>query len=101
MPSDEQIKELCEKCIWKSEVINGRDVYIVIGPSGAELIIPLVGYYRTLGGDSFIDNETYYWSRTVRRLRASVYSLELTFQSVSQCTLYRSSGAQVRPILNK
>lgn len=101
MPSDEQIKELCEKCIWKSEVINGRDVYIVIGPSGAELIIPLVGYYRTLGGDNFIDNETYYWSRTVRRLRASVYSLELTIQSVSQCTLYRSSGAQVRPILNK
>ena len=101
MPSDEQIKELCEKCIWKSEIINGCDAYVIIGPSGAELILPLKGYYRTLGGDDFIDNETYYWSRTVRRLRASVYSLELTSQSVSQNTLCRSSGALIRPILNK
>lgn len=64
MPSDDQLNELDESCSWQWTQRNGVNGYLVTGPNGKTMFLPLTGFYvgssRVRAG---FDGE--YWSRTL------------------------------------
>lgn len=67
MPTDEQFKELVDKCTWRWCVLNSIKGYQVTGPNGNAIFLPACGLYRSDDGakDSrLIENnkEGCYWS---------------------------------------
>ena len=46
MPTQEQQKELIEKCRWTMETRNGVEGRLVTGPNGNTLFFPAAGYYE-------------------------------------------------------
>lgn len=64
MPSDDQLNELDESCSWQWTQRNGVNGYLITGPNGKTMFLPLTGFYvgssRVRAG---FDGE--YWSRTL------------------------------------
>ncbi len=64
MPSDNQLNELDESCSWQWTQRNGVNGYLITGPNGKTMFLPLTGFYvgssRVRAG---FDGE--YWSRTL------------------------------------
>ena len=58
LPSDEECKELIEKCIWKLDIIEGVEGYCVIGPNGNSIFLPFT--YKYYGDSQYTHG--YYWS---------------------------------------
>ncbi len=64
MPSDDQLEELVQSCSWQWTQRNGVNGYLITGPNGKTMFLPLTGFYvgssRVRAG---FDGE--YWSRTL------------------------------------
>lgn len=53
MPTKSEIEELKSRCVWESIDRNGELVYLITGPSGRSIIIPLDGFWSsTLNKDN-------------------------------------------------
>lgn len=65
MPSDEEFKELANKCEWFWTSINGINGFRVKGPNGNELFLPAGGMYGKVRHHS-INTEGCYWTNTPR-----------------------------------
>jgi hypothetical protein len=64
MPSDDQLDELAQSCSWQWTQRNGVNGYLVTGPNGKTLFLPLTGLY--VGSSrTYAAYNGEYWSRTL------------------------------------
>ena len=64
MPTDIELKELCEKCRWEKATLNGVEGYKIIGDNGNYIFMPARGHYYPSSSSSG-DYEGYYWSSSL------------------------------------
>lgn len=61
MPNKNEIRELCTKCTWQWEKVNGVNGQLVIGPNGNSIFLPAAGGCN--GTDIYARDECgYYWT---------------------------------------
>ncbi len=99
MPTDAELTELREKCIWTWTTRNGLKGYKVTSKTnGCFIFLPAAGYCH----DSLHDNVVpsgYYWSASL----GGSYPGSAWFVSFNSCNVYvgngnRCSGQSVRPV---
>ena len=61
LPTDQQSRELKDKCTWTWMYIGG---YCVTGPNGKSIILPAAGYRDCDGDVDYVGTDGYYWSST-------------------------------------
>ncbi len=66
MPTLNESKELCEKCIWIWKSLNGVNGYEIKGTNGNTIFIPAAGYYHG-SGLSYEGSLVYCWSSSLSR----------------------------------
>ena len=76
LPTKSQLEELCYNCQWHW---NGNE-YVVTGPNGQSITMPLTGYRENSGNLKNSGITANYWSRNIRK-EASYKSWKLYFRS--------------------
>ena len=98
MPTKEEFKELCDKCIWTWTTQGGHDGYKVTGPNGNSIFLPAAGHrYDT----DFYDrgSDGYYWSATLYEYYSyRAYYLDFSSGGHGWNDYYRKNGLTVRPV---
>ena len=103
MPTNEEMKELVDKCTWEYTAVDGVTGAIVTGPNGNSIFLPAAGY-RT--GDQFVGvgSGGYYWSSSAYPdYWFSVFELEFNSSAAPTYkyhSLFREYGLTVRPVRN-
>ncbi|MCQ2237903.1 MAG: serine/threonine protein kinase [Bacteroidaceae bacterium] len=97
MPTDVEFKELMTECVWTYSVCNGVNGFIVKGPSGNSIFLPLVGCKRE-GKISNLGYEGMYTTATSKG-----YSDETMYVSIKRNVKYLASGPKyigrvIRPV---
>ncbi len=98
MPTLDEIKELCEKCIWTWKSLNGINGYEIIGTNGNSIFIPAAGY-RHGSGVSYEGSLVYCWSSSLGRSYphyACSLGSNAIFYSANRC-----HGQPVRAVCKK
>ena len=98
MPTESEIKELKDKCIWKWSVRDGHDGYLVIGPNGKSIFLP-AGGYKDGTGFKYVGKYGGYWSSSLSTSN-SCRSRSLCFSDghYNVYNIYRRYGQSVRPV---
>ena len=100
MPTDAEMQELIDKCIWTWWIAqNGVKGYKVTGPNGNSIFLPAAG---CRSGSSLPNAEIFgfYWSSTPNeRSRFSAYDLEFDFVIQEMGCRDYYYGRSVRPVL--
>ena len=97
-PTNEQIKELINKCTWTWTTLNGVNGYLIVGPNDNTLFLPAAGdchnewLYAT-------GTEGYYWSRTiVTNFPNQAYFIDFYSGGERYDAIFRYFGISVRPV---
>lgn len=101
MPTDDQIRELTERCEWKWTEVAGVKGMTVTGPNGNSIFLPAAGYRDDSSGSlSSVGSYGYYWSATPV---ITNYGRDLYFNSSywSWNSNYRALGFSVRPVAER
>lgn len=98
MPTDFEIKELCDKCTWTWVSISGHAGYKVTGPNGNSIFFPAAGFRSGTDAEN-VGEYGYYWSSALS-LSDSFSARFLLFYSGYHDTLdfFRMHGYSVRPV---
>lgn len=102
-PTYDEIQELCDKCEWTVETLNGVNGYRVTGPSGAAIFLPFAGE-RSDGELSLEDFEGAIWSSNICNSYYSSTAWCLTFhlyQGNSVSEAIRCDGLSIRPVYSE
>jgi uncharacterized protein (TIGR02145 family) len=98
MPTDEEFKELCDKCTKSWTKYNGVKGWRFVGPSGKSIFLPAAGcrWGTDVGGQGYNGR---YWSGTICS-DVSIYAWYLDFSDglVDPSNNYRDYGFSVRPV---
>ena len=70
MPTDEELAELSKKCTWKWTSKGGHNGYVVTGPNGNSIFLPVAGF-RNESDFRYKGEDGYYWSSTLSSSRSS------------------------------
>ncbi|MBQ5675517.1 MAG: SusF/SusE family outer membrane protein, partial [Lachnospiraceae bacterium] len=105
MPTQSEIQELFEDCVWTSEIQNGVRGKKVVGPNGNAIFLP-AGGYESDGENELIGYFGSYWSSSLGILNnwyyGCAYSLHFfaSFDSVAVHLdgAYRRYGKSIRPV---
>ena len=103
MPSDDQLYELKDVCIWQWTMRNGVNGYLVTSNhNGASLFLPAAGFHWN-GGLSNAGTGGFYWSRTLYSGNSgtrpyNAYSLYFYSYGKFFDFNYRSDGRSVRAV---
>jgi hypothetical protein len=103
MPTEEEFRELEDKCIWTWTVQNGVKGYKVTGPNGNSIFLPSAGY-RTSGkiiGSTCLNAGSVgsYWSSSLyERNQDRACYLHFSSESIYMSNLGRSYGYTVRAV---
>ncbi len=102
MPTTEEQTELRTKCTWTWTTLNGVNGYRVVGPNGNSIFLPAAGY-RVGKGLSYVGSDGYYWSSSLGSYPTVAYLLyfysdDYDWDSDVRYSLFRNSGASVRPV---
>ncbi|MBQ9559136.1 MAG: leucine-rich repeat domain-containing protein [Bacteroidaceae bacterium] len=101
MPTLEQLKELCNECIWQRSSVNGAEGYDIISKkNGNSIFLPLPGVFFEDGLQMANENGGY-WSRTL----SSCWNGNLLFFRTDTFFLYnhgygKEYGFSIRPVRN-
>ena len=99
MPTNDEFSELKNNCTWNRTKQNGVEGYIVTGPSGSSIFLPMGGYKRYY---SFYEGRGYYWSSSLSiDHEYLVFYLLLSWNGPQVITFDerdRSDGLLVRPV---
>lgn len=100
MPTDVEFKELMTECVWTYSVCNGVNGFIVKGPNGNSIFLPLVGCKR----EGKISNTGYEGMYTTATSKG--YSDETMYVSIKRNVKYLASGPKyigrvIRPVKNR
>lgn len=100
MPTEDQIKELWDKCTSGWTTVNGISGYKFIGPNGNSIFLPAAGYHWNDGLDD-AGTYGYYWSSTLHgSFPFSACSLGFDWGNARWNDSIRLSGNTVRPVCN-
>lgn len=104
MPTTDEFNELIKKCTWELEVLNTSAGYIVTGPNGNKIFLPLAGQRK--GKQKISEYTGMYWSGNSSPMachgyRNAAYCLPITGYKVSTALTPRFVGQCVRPVLPK
>lgn len=103
LPTEEEFKELKEKCTWQYIETNNLQGYRVIGPNGESIFFPFAGF--TIDGINRrdaaeiykVNNYGHYWSGESRGTYAYTLNLYCSYVSISH-DRYVYYGQSVRPV---
>ena len=100
MPTEDEIKELVDKCTWTWTTQDGKNGYKVIGPNGNSIFLPAGGFQDNGGlyGSGGVGNLGAYWSSTLSIF--DHYSNYLELKSSNHRTFHnpRNIGMGIRPV---
>ena len=97
MPTEDELKELCNECDWHEAVYKNTSGYVVIGPNRNAIFLPMAGYKNNT---TYISGGCYYWTGH----RAYLGGTNSTCGAVSLIEPWRSSsspgynGYTIRPV---
>ncbi len=98
MPTEEEMKELCDKCTWTWTTLNGVNGQLVKGPNGNSIFLPAADYRAgtSLGSAGY---SGYFWSSSLTS-DAPYDAFGLHFSSRNSYWNYRTRcyGLSVRPV---
>ena len=99
MPTNEEEKELYDKCTWKYTKNNGINGYQVTGPNGNSIFLPAAGLYDGNNKLASANSIGWYWSSTSSRNQYAL-GLYLTSSSVNYADLGhdKCDGHVIRPV---
>ena len=100
MPTNEQHRELYNKCSWLMIALNGVSGYLCTGPNGNTLFLPAAGY-REDATLSQVGSRCDFWSRTLSSNPRSAYCLFFILGGFGSGGLSNSSryyGSTVRAV---
>ena len=92
MPTREEWQELIEKCMWFEKKDGGHEGWVVIGPNGNGIFLPISKEDRC------------YWSANSAEETNNAYVCGVFNSNVKRFCIYnaeRFSGHRVRPVINK
>jgi uncharacterized protein (TIGR02145 family) len=103
LPTEEEFKELKEKCTWQYIETNNLQGYRVIGPNGESIFFPFAGF--TIDGLNRreateiykVNNYGHYWSGESRGTYAYTLNLYCSYIEISH-DKYVYYGQSVRPV---
>lgn len=100
MPTESEVIELCEECVWKSDTVQGVHGVTVIGPNGNSIFLPAAGCYN---GKALNNRDKYghYWCSTPDD--DAVYSVHYLYfgSDYYECSWdTRFYGHSVRPVVD-
>lgn len=104
LPTKDEFNELIKKCTWELEVIGNSGGYIVTGPNGNKIFLPLAGQRK--GQKNMAEYTGMYWSgnsslKPCHGFKNAAYSLSLSAYNASTVLAPRFMGQSVRPVLPK
>ena len=98
LPTQEEMRELIDRCTWTWTSQGGHDGYRVTGPNGSSIFLPAAGYR---GGSSlyYAGDIGYYWSSAPGR-GDTRYAYDLYFTGSGHYLVWsdRDYGRSVRPV---
>lgn len=97
MPTEEESKELCDKCEWTWTSKNGHNGFIVTGPNGNNIFLPAAGY-RYGKGFEVKNLEGHYWASTLSSLSDGGTAIGFEEYIHYSTCFNRDIGASVRPV---
>lgn len=99
MPTEKELQELVDNCIWNEEVLNGTVGYRIIGPYGKSIFLPAAGI-KHIGKVIGLDISGYYWSGSIynpnKMKVVQLYFSKKGRRSVEWCNKY--FGRTIRPV---
>ena len=99
MPTNDEEKELYQKCSWKYTKLNGINGYQVTGPNGNSIFLPAAGLYDANSTLSNDNSGGWYWSsNSIDNLFASGLYFYSTNISYSVTSHDKCDGHVIRPV---
>lgn len=106
MPSEEEMRDLVFKCSWTPHELNSVKGFIVTGPSGKSIFMPMAGYIELNTAEpTDVGNSLWFWTgqgTTSSRLPDRAYAYNsagdyMTFL-IDHPVYYKVCGMSVRPV---
>lgn len=102
MPHDDEWYALTVKCTWTKTTRNGVNGFVVTGPNGNSIFLPLAGrrYGTSLSDDT--GSEGFYWSSFLKDDKPKqAYFLKIQNSPYSHQKIERCTGLSVRAVIEK
>lgn len=101
-PTEEETKELKEKCQWEWTMQEGNVGYKVTGPNGNHIFLPAAGCLNYQGQYGF-NTTGYYWTSNISPTSPKdAFYLAFTKEVVNaEALMDRFAGRCIRPVCNK
>lgn len=102
MPHDDEWYALTVKCTWTKTTRNGVNGFVVTGPNGNSIFLPLAGrrYGTSLSDDT--GSEGFYWSSFLKDDKPKqAYFLNIQNSPYSHQKIERCTGLSVRAVIEK
>lgn len=106
MPSEEEMRDLVFKCTWTAHELNSVKGFIVTGPSGKSIFMPMAGYIELNTAEpTDVGNSLWFWTGQAAessRLPDRAYAYNsagdyMTFL-IDHPVYYKVCGMSVRPV---
>lgn len=100
IPSNSEWRELISECTWEWGSFGGTRGYMITGPNGNNIFLPVTGY-KTTSDSSDKASKGYYWSSDrYTSLDYQAYDLEISQTSIAFSQKDRAYGLAVRPVMD-
>ncbi len=97
LPSENEFKELYEKCQWEWSENKGTYGYNIKGPNGNTIFLPLTGCF--VGIHHNLIGSGYYWSNMNSEISPNdAYALTFTQDNIEIKTVSRKNGLPIRAV---
>jgi serine/threonine protein kinase len=99
MPTEDEFKELIDKCVWTWTTRNGVNGYKATGPNGNSIFFPVTGYY--FNSDlTDVGIRGFYWSSSFSEYYPNrALCLDIDSDNCDLHSHYRAFGCVVRGVL--
>lgn len=98
MPNVDEFRSLIEECTWTWASMNSHEGYLVTGPNGNSIFLPITGI-RSDGNENLRSDEGQYWSGLIKdKYGWETDILVFDRDSYKISWTYRSFGIPIRPV---
>lgn len=97
MPYESEWRELIDQCVWSWTEQDGRGGYIIIGPNGASIFLPVTGY-RHESSHYEANTGGYYWSSSQNGDTTDSFHLKFNENDYNVEFIRQGFGQSVRPV---
>ena len=97
MPTEDEYKELLEKCTFTPETVDGMNGCMVTGPNGNSIFLPYAGCYYD-GTEVGKGTRALYWTSTLTTTKQKAAAFYITDDKPFMTYGYRRTGFSIRPV---